>query len=80
MSCVCTTSSISDRSISDLRTMSERLKARYYCNKHIFVADMRRIFRNCRTYNGQDTEYYKCANVVDRFFTAKMKEAGLIDS
>lgn len=59
--------------------MSERLKARYYCHKRIFIADMTRIFTNCRLYNEPDTEYYKCANVVERFFLSKMKEAGLMD-
>nr|KAG5695104.1 hypothetical protein BaRGS_015080 [Batillaria attramentaria] len=63
----------------DLRTMSERLKARYYCHKRIFIADMTRIFTNCRSYNEPDTEYYKCANVVERFFISKMKEAGLME-
>lgn len=59
--------------------MSERLKARYYCNKRIFIADMTRIFTNCRSYNEHDTEYYKCANVVERFFLSKMREAGLME-
>lgn len=63
----------------DLKTMSERLKNRHYSNKRIFVADMNRIFTNCRTYNAMDTEYYKCANVLERFFVNKMKEAGLWD-
>ncbi|KAK7112571.1 histone acetyltransferase KAT2B-like [Littorina saxatilis] len=63
----------------DLRTMGDRLKARYYCDKRLFIADMTRIFTNCRSYNEPDTEYYKCANVVERFFFSKMKEAGLMD-
>lgn len=63
----------------DLRTMGERLKARYYCHKRIFTADMTRIFTNCRSYNEPDTEYYKCANVVERFFATKMKDVSLMD-
>ncbi|CAN6977591.1 unnamed protein product [Brassica rapa subsp. trilocularis] len=27
----------------------------------MFVADARRMFNNCRTYNSPDTIYYKCA-------------------
>ncbi|XP_061430009.1 histone acetyltransferase KAT2B isoform X1 [Lethenteron reissneri] len=63
----------------DLKTMSERLKNRYYVTKKLFMADMQRIFTNCREYNPPETEYYRCANTLERFFYNKMKEAGLID-
>ncbi|XP_013421892.1 histone acetyltransferase KAT2B-like [Lingula anatina] len=61
----------------DLKTMSDRLRCRYYCHKRLFIADLTRIFTNCRTYNSPDTEYYKCANNLERFFQSKMKEVGL---
>ena len=35
----------------DLKTMTDRLKSNYYCNKRLFVADMKRMFSNCRAYN-----------------------------
>ncbi|KAK2146841.1 hypothetical protein LSH36_582g02006 [Paralvinella palmiformis] len=63
----------------DLKTMSERLKNRYYVHKRIFMADMTRIFTNCRSYNDPDTEYYKCATVLEKFFQNKMKDNGLSD-
>lgn len=63
----------------DLKTMSERLKNRYYCNKRLFIADMNRIFTNCRAYNQPDTDYYKCANSLEKFFQSKMKESNLWD-
>ncbi|ESO96746.1 hypothetical protein LOTGIDRAFT_143660 [Lottia gigantea] len=63
----------------DFKTMSERLKNRYYSNKRIFIADMKHVFDNCRNYNDSDTEYYKCANIVERFFISKMKDHGLWD-
>ncbi|XP_041970116.1 histone acetyltransferase KAT2A [Aricia agestis] len=63
----------------DLRTMGERLKARYYVSRRLFVADMTRIFTNCRLYNSPDTDYYRCANTLEKYFQAKMKEAGLWD-
>jgi len=59
--------------------MTERLKNRYYVHKHVFQADMTRIFTNCRSYNDPDTEYYRCANILEKFFHAKMREAGLSD-
>ncbi|XP_046862597.1 histone acetyltransferase KAT2B-like isoform X2 [Xenia sp. Carnegie-2017] len=58
----------------DLKTMSDRLKAGYYSTKKLFVADMMRIFSNCRTYNAPDTEYYRCANTIERYFLSKIKE------
>ncbi|XP_060554693.1 histone acetyltransferase KAT2B-like [Ruditapes philippinarum] len=63
----------------DLRTMGDRLKNRYYVHKKLFMADMMRIFTNCRSYNKPDTEYYKCANTMERFFNNKLKEFSLID-
>lgn len=63
----------------DLRTMSERLKNQYYVHKRLFFADMGRIFSNCRAYNNPDTEYYRCANTLERFFLNKMKEIGISD-
>ncbi|ESO05629.1 hypothetical protein HELRODRAFT_77335 [Helobdella robusta] len=63
----------------DLKTMGERLKSRYYTTKNIFIADMTRIFTNCRSYNDPDTEYFRCANVLEKFFLTKLKEANLID-
>lgn len=58
----------------DLRTMTDRLKSGYFSSKKLFIADMMRIFTNCRTYNAPETEYYKCANTVERFFLSKIKE------
>ena len=55
--------------------MTERLKSGYYSSKKLFIADMTRIYANCRTYNAPDTDYYKCANTVERFFLSKIKEA-----
>uniref|UniRef100_A0A146KV88 histone acetyltransferase n=4 Tax=Lygus hesperus TaxID=30085 RepID=A0A146KV88_LYGHE len=63
----------------DLKTMGERLKSGYYTTRRLFIADMLRIFNNCRIYNRQHTEYYKCANDLDRYFQTKMKEMGLWD-
>ncbi|CAM4635207.1 histone acetyltransferase KAT2A isoform X1 [Lepidochelys kempii] len=63
----------------DLKTMTERLKNRYYVTKKLFVADLQRIITNCREYNPPDSDYCKCANALEKFFYFKLKEAGLID-
>ncbi|KAJ8950083.1 hypothetical protein NQ318_017808 [Aromia moschata] len=63
----------------DLKTMTERLKARYYVSRRLFIADMMRIFTNCKIYNLPETEYYKCAEHLQQYFQTKMKELGLWD-
>uniref|UniRef100_A0A8C9SVM9 Histone acetyltransferase n=1 Tax=Scleropages formosus TaxID=113540 RepID=A0A8C9SVM9_SCLFO len=63
----------------DLKTMTERLKNRYYITKKLFIADLQRIITNCREYNPPDSEYCKCANTLEKFFYFKLKESGLID-
>ena len=32
----------------DMKTMGERLKANYYVNKRLFIADMKRMITNCK--------------------------------
>ena len=64
----------------DLATMNKRLENGYYINERLFIADMQRIFNNCRAYNGSDTEYYKLANNLERFFIGKMKEINIWDN
>ncbi|XP_072179087.1 histone acetyltransferase KAT2A-like [Diadema setosum] len=63
----------------DLKTMTERFKSKYYSSRKLFIADMQRIFSNCRAYNTADTEYVRCANTLERFFMNKIKELGLVD-
>ncbi|KAJ8932177.1 hypothetical protein NQ314_014864 [Rhamnusium bicolor] len=63
----------------DLKTMTERLKSRYYVSRRLFIADMMRIFTNCKIYNLPETEYYRCAENLQQYFQTKMKEIGLWD-
>ncbi|KFO84926.1 Histone acetyltransferase KAT2A, partial [Buceros rhinoceros silvestris] len=63
----------------DLKTMTERLKNRYYVTKKLFIADLQRIITNFREYNPPDSDYCKCANTLEKFFYFKLKEGGLID-
>uniref|UniRef100_A0A4W4ESB6 Histone acetyltransferase n=1 Tax=Electrophorus electricus TaxID=8005 RepID=A0A4W4ESB6_ELEEL len=63
----------------DLKTMTERLKNRYYVTKKLFIADLQRVITNCREYNPPDSEYCRCASTLEKFFYFKLKESGLID-
>ena len=65
--------------VADLKTMTDRLKANYYCNKRLFIADMKRMFSNCRGYNAPETEYYGCAVVLEKYFYAKLRDHGWAD-
>ncbi|CAF2144091.1 hypothetical protein YC2023_025529 [Brassica napus] len=47
---------------TELKTIAKRVESEeYYVTLDMFVADARRMFNNCRTYNSPDTIYYKCA-------------------
>ncbi|KAF7257398.1 hypothetical protein EG68_05820 [Paragonimus skrjabini miyazakii] len=61
----------------DLSTVWDRLKSRYYTTKALFIADMMRMFHNCRTYNQPESYLVRSANTLERFFISRMKEAGL---
>lgn len=62
----------------DLKTMTERLKNKYYVSRRLFVADMTRIFTNCKLYNQAETEYFQCAVNLEKFFQTKMKEESFL--
>ncbi|KAH0912083.1 hypothetical protein HID58_035404, partial [Brassica napus] len=48
--------------VDALDTIAKRVESEeYYVTLDMFVADARRMFNNCRTYNSPDTIYYKCA-------------------
>lgn len=58
---------------SDLSTMEDRLQRREYVKLTEFVADMTKIFDNCRYYNPSDSPFYQCAEVLENFFVQKLK-------
>ncbi|KAK6940751.1 Bromodomain [Dillenia turbinata] len=61
----------------DLKTMSKRLESElYYVTLEMFVADVKRMFSNARTYNSPETIYYKCATRLAAHFSSKF-QAGL---
>uniref|UniRef100_A0A3Q3JKA1 Bromodomain PHD finger transcription factor n=1 Tax=Monopterus albus TaxID=43700 RepID=A0A3Q3JKA1_MONAL len=57
----------------DLSTMEERIQKREYVKLTEFVADMTKIFDNCRYYNPSDSPFYQCAEVLENFFVQKLK-------
>ncbi|XP_048869228.1 nucleosome-remodeling factor subunit BPTF-like isoform X7 [Brienomyrus brachyistius] len=57
----------------DLATMEDRLQRRFYVKLTEFVADMTKIFDNCRYYNPSDSPFYQCAEVLESFFVQKLK-------
>lgn len=63
----------------DLSTIGKRLASGYYVTRKLFIADMRRMFSNCKTFNPEDSYWANCAVELERLFQIKMKEMGLWD-
>lgn len=60
----------------DLKTITERLKTRYYCHVYLFRADVMRLFTNCREMFAADSEQVKCANQLQTYFEKKLLDSG----
>ncbi|CAO3572679.1 unnamed protein product [Mortierella alpina] len=58
----------------DLSTLESNVDADVYENLDDFARDCRKIFDNCRLYNGESTPYVKCANKLEKVFKDKLKE------
>ncbi|KAL4604695.1 hypothetical protein ACB092_10G208500 [Castanea dentata] len=57
----------------DLKTMSKRVESeQYYVTFEMFVADVKRMFANARTYNSPETIYYKCSTRLESHFQSKV--------
>ncbi len=65
----------------DLRTIGERLRAKYYRTPHLvcvrvrahsvhsqFRADVRRLLHNCYKFNAENTLYYQAGIELDKYF------------
>ncbi|XP_022696586.1 nucleosome-remodeling factor subunit NURF301-like isoform X2 [Varroa jacobsoni] len=57
----------------DLRTMEQKLNVGKYNTLAPFVADMTKIFDNCRYYNQKNSAFYVCADLLEAFFGQKIK-------
>ncbi|KAG0046748.1 histone acetyltransferase [Gryganskiella cystojenkinii] len=58
----------------DLSTLESNVDADTYETLDDFARDCRKIFDNCRLYNGESTPYVKCANKLEKVFKDKLKE------
>ncbi|RKP25906.1 Bromodomain-containing protein, partial [Syncephalis pseudoplumigaleata] len=56
----------------DLTRMEAKVDNDEYASREEFIRDAQLIFDNCRTYNGAETTYYKCADRLERFFYDKI--------
>ncbi|CAK9437367.1 uncharacterized protein LODBEIA_P17450 [Lodderomyces beijingensis] len=59
----------------DLSTMESKLENDKYESFEQFLYDARLIFKNCRSYNGETTTYFKNANKLEKFMNNKIKES-----
>ena len=62
----------------DLEQMSARLEKKYYNTLHLFHADMKRIFKNCRMMNLENNNIILTVNLLERFYVKQLKEVNLI--
>ena len=53
--------------------MDEKIREKKYKTLTEFVADVSRIFDNCRYYNPAESHFYKCAEVLEAFFVQKLR-------
>ncbi|KAF9317811.1 histone acetyltransferase [Podila horticola] len=58
----------------DLATLESNVDADVYKTLDEFAVDCKKIFDNCRIYNGEGTPYVKCANKLEKVFKDKLKE------
>lgn len=59
----------------DLSTMEQKLENDMYESFEQFLYDARLIFKNCRSYNSENTTYYKNATKLEKFLNSKIKDS-----
>ncbi|KAJ2637770.1 histone acetyltransferase [Coemansia sp. RSA 1286] len=58
----------------DLMTLEANVDENKYPTLESFIEDTRKIFFNCKNYNGEGTRYWRCATSLEKFFDDKVKE------
>lgn len=53
--------------------MESKIEKELYHNLDEFVRDVQLIVDNCRSYNLENTQYYKCACMLEDFFKSRMR-------
>merc|ERR1712013_836722 len=64
----------------DLSTIRSRMDGNiYYSRNQEILDDIRLVFSNCFQYNQEDTEEYKCAVRLEKYFDKELDRVGMID-
>ncbi|KAJ1953762.1 histone acetyltransferase [Linderina pennispora] len=58
----------------DLQTLEDNVDMNKYPTLEAFVNDTRKIFVNCKNYNGEGTRYWTCACQLEKFFEDKVRD------
>lgn len=57
----------------DLSTIDLKIEKELYHTLDEFVADVQLVVDNCRIYNNESTQYYKCANLLEEYFKSRLR-------
>lgn len=58
---------------TDLQKVETKINDKSYKKLSEFIADMTKIFDNCRFYNPKESPFYRCAESLEGFFVQKIK-------
>jgi nucleosome-remodeling factor subunit BPTF len=56
-----------------LQKIENKIDTQKYRNLSEFIADVTKIFDNCRYYNPKDSSFYRCAESLEANFVQKIK-------
>ena len=59
----------------DLTVIQERLENDFYVTLSLFLADIRRMCQNCKTFNAANSPYYQCGVQLMEFVEKKVQES-----